>query len=238
MADRMAAEKKQAGKSQTIREALEAQSGGLWYAPKAKPSRHHIWLRKAFDGVFAPFLFAEAALVDQRCNSVAPHPDLDWAELAASLTTSLFAYSLEINGAASMGAGALEAPTTKLRAYPVLDIRQLKLSERKALVSLGEAVWASETPVDWTAAESRPGPKLRTFDQWIMDAAGRSTKLDLLYDDIHDACRSRVAIAKDKVRKIKKRFSDNIESVAQLDRASGNYQNRDAEFPRRFCRRS
>jgi hypothetical protein len=43
-------------------------------------------------------------------------------------TTSIFAYSLEINGAASMGAGALEAPTTKLRDYPVLDVTKITAS--------------------------------------------------------------------------------------------------------------
>jgi hypothetical protein len=54
MADRSAAEKKQTGKNLTIKEALEAQSGGTWYAPKAKPAFHHIWLRKALNTVYAP----------------------------------------------------------------------------------------------------------------------------------------------------------------------------------------
>jgi hypothetical protein len=67
-----------------------------------------------------------------------PHRRFEWKEIAAALTSSLFAYSLEINGAASMGAAALEAPTTKLRDYPVLDVTKLKATQRKKLVSLAE----------------------------------------------------------------------------------------------------
>ena len=140
MADRSAAEKKQTGKNQTIREALEAQSGGLWYSHKAKPSFHHIWLRKALNTIYAPFLFDKASLVDQRLNSISPDEGIDWKELGAALTSSIFAYSLEINGAASMGAGALEAPTKKLRDYPVFNVSKLKPAARKKLASLAEDV--------------------------------------------------------------------------------------------------
>jgi hypothetical protein len=214
MADRSAVEKKQAGKSQTIKEALEAQSGGIWYAPKARPNNHNIWLRKAFNTVYAPFLFDKAALVDQRLNSISPNEGIDWKELAAALTSSLFAYSLEINGAASMGAGALEAPTKKLRDYPVLDLSKLKAANRKKLVSLAEAVWQKENPVDWASDESQPGPKLRALDEWILQTAGRKTPIDRMYSDIRATCRSRIAVADDKTTKTKKRQSDSIGSVA------------------------
>ena len=156
MANRPATEKKQGGRPQTIRETLECQSGGLWYAPKARPAVHHIWLRKAFNTTFSPFLFSKAVRVDQRCNSVDALPGNNWKEVAAVLTTSLFAYSLEINGAAGMGAGALEAPTTKLRTYPVFDLAKLSPADRNRLVSLAEAVWAEETPIDWGIEGSLP----------------------------------------------------------------------------------
>ena len=216
MADRSAAEKKQTGKSQTIREALEAQAGGLWYAPKARPAKHHIWLRKAIDGVYAPFLFENAALVDQRCNSVSPRDGIAWQELAAVLTSSLFAYSLEINGAASMGAGALEAPTTKLRDYPVFDVRALSKADRATLVALAEKVWTEEAPLDWKVPAVKPGEHLRALDAWLLDKAGKAAavQLDKLYADIGDACRGRIQVAKDKSKKKKKAKTDNIANVA------------------------
>ena len=216
MAGRSAREKKQTGKSLTIREVLEAQGAGLWYAPKARPNRHHIWLRKAFDAVFAPFLFDTAALVDQRCNSVNPVSGIEWKELAAVLTSSVFAYSLEINGAASMGAGALEAPTTKLRSYPTLDITQLKPADRKKLVVLAEAVWTKEVPVDWSSSDGQPGAKLKALDQWLIAAAGRNVTIDRLYADIREVCQSRILVARDKVKKTKKKRTDNIGNVAEL----------------------
>lgn len=214
MANRSATEKKQTGRSQTIQEALEAQNGGLWYGPKARPNQHHIWLRKAFDGIFAPFLFDKAALVDQRCNNISPLSGIEWTEVAAALTSSLFAYSLEINGAASMGAGALEAPTTKLRNYPVLDVSRLAPAARNQLVALAQAVWSGESPVDWTAPATLPGANLRALDEWIIRAAGSNVTIGQLYADIQEVCQSRIRVAKDKAKKTKKKRTDNIGNVA------------------------
>lgn len=214
MADRSAADKKQSGKKLTVKEVLKAQSGELWYAPKAKLHKHHIWLRKAFDATYSPFLFNRAVLVDQRLNSVSPLEGVDWKEIAAAVTTTLFSYSLEINGAAAMGAGALEAATTKLRDYPILNIAALNSGERKSLVALAEAVWSSEVPVDWASDASSPGPKLRAFDEWVLNVVGRKVSLTTVYDDICSTCRARIAVAEDKRRKTKKREADSIGHVA------------------------
>ena len=217
MADRPAAEKKQTDTSKglTIRAALEAQGGGTWYAPKARPNEHHVWLRKAFDGVFSPFVFETAALVDQRCNSLAPEAGYEWEEVAAVLTSSLFAYSLEINGSASLGAGALEAPTTKLRGYPVLDLSKLKAAERKQLVTLAKTVWKKEQPIDWSKSpDVAPGKCLQDLDEWIIGIAGKSISLNRLYTDIAEVCHSRITVATDKIKKTKKKHSDSIGNVA------------------------
>jgi len=171
-------------------------------------------LRRAVNAVYAPFLFDKAALVDQRLNSVDPREGIDWKELAAALTSSLFAYSLEINGAASMGAGALEAPMTKLRDYPVIDIAALKPAARKKLVKLAEAVWSTERPVDWASDDWNPKEQLRALDEWILKTAGKSIGVDQMYADIRATCKSRILVAEDKSRKSKKLESDSIGSVA------------------------
>lgn len=214
MATRSATQRKQSGRSQTIREALQAQGGGLWYAPKARPRKHHIWFRKALDGVFAPYIFPNAAVVDQRCNGVAPHDGIEWQELGAVMTSSLFAYAVEINGSASMGAGALEASTRKLREYPVFDVRSLSRRERRKLVSLGMAVWNNSSPVDWTKKEAEPSSELRVLDGWLLKRAGGDISHDILYRDFSSVCMARFAVARDKGKKIRKRQSESIGSVA------------------------
>ena len=87
-----AAEKKQAGKHQTIKDALQAQGrgGGIWYMPKAQMHEMNIWLRKAFNTVYSPFIFDQGKVVDQRCNYILPADGIDWKVLAAVLTSSLF----------------------------------------------------------------------------------------------------------------------------------------------------
>ena len=214
MAKRGATQRKQGGRNQTIRETLQAQGGTLWYAPKARPTKHHLWLRKAFDGVFAPYIFPKAAVVDQRCNSVTPHGDIAWEELATVLTSTVFAYCVEINGSASMGAGALEAPTRKLREYPVFDIRTLSQRQRSKLVTLGEAVWNNSAPVDWTNEADEPSPDLRKLDSWLLKRCGGKIDSKELYGDFRSVCKSRIAVARDKGKKIRKRQADSIGSVA------------------------
>lgn len=195
-ADRPATRRKQTATSQTIREALTAQGGALWYAPKARPHAAHIWLRKAIDGVHAPLLFLnKPAVVDQRCNSVTPI-DLPHDLLAAVLTSTLFAYAVEVDGAASLGAGALEATTTHLRDYPVFDPRPLDPLARDELVRLAHHVWSDERPIDWRAADASPGPRLRALDAWLLARTGADLPLDRIYTDLHATVRARITVAR------------------------------------------
>lgn len=193
LADRPAARRKQTTTPQTIREALTAQGGTVWYAPKARPHAANIWLRKAIDGLHAPLLFTSPAVVDQRCNSLTPI-DLPWELLAAVLTSSLFAYSVEVHGAASLGAGALEATTTHLRSYPVLDPRRLTGAEPAELTTLARAVWSHETPIDWRHAT--PGPHLRALDAWLLARTAVDISPERLHADLRATCRARIAVAR------------------------------------------
>ena len=74
-----------------------------------------------------------------------------------------------------MGAGALEAPTTKLRDYPMLDIRDLKATQRTKLVSLAKAVWTREAPGDWASQQWQPGINLKALDEWLFNG-GRAER--------------------------------------------------------------
>lgn len=194
MADRPAARRKQSSSHQTIRDALTAQGGTRWYAPKARPHAAHIWLRKAVDGVHAPLLFDDPAVVDQRCNSLTPLPDVPWPLLAALVTTSLFAFAVETHGSASFGAGALEATTTHLHHFPIFDPRPLGAPARAELVALARAVWAHEPPLDWR--DGLPGPHLRALDAWLLARSGADLTLDRLYTDLRVTCRARIAVAR------------------------------------------
>lgn len=216
MAERPAAEKKQSGGKKSIREVLQEQGGGFWYAPKAKPNPAHIWVRKAFNTTFAPFLFQAKAVVDQRCNYVEPKLSYPWQLIASAITSTIFAYSLEINGSASMGAGALEAPTSKLRRYPIFNIGLLNQKERDKLIELGKDVWKMGKPIDWAKPSTIPDPHIQALDKWILARTGtNNVKLEQIYNDLRATCKSRVLVAQDKVKTSQKLKSDNVASVAQ-----------------------
>lgn len=236
MADHTASEKKQSGKGTTIKKALEAQGGGLWYAPKALPHKRNIWIRKGISGIFAPFLFETEALADQRLQGVTARVELGitWEELAAVLTLSAFAYSVEINGSSSMGAGVLEAPTTKIRGYPVLDLQQLKKTDRTRLVSLARSVWLKESPVDWSQGKAMVGKHLEALDEWMLQTIGSKVTTTVLYKDLHEACLARVGLAKDKVKKVNKKKTDNIGNVAESIAATILPKMKSKNFPEDF----
>jgi len=212
-----ATEKKQGGKPQTVKQALQAQTsaGGLWYAPKAQLHPANIWLRKAFNTVYSPFIFDPAKAVDQRCNYALPHDEIGWKELASVLTSSLFALSAESFGAASMGAGALELATTKIQELKIIDLRGLKeRTARKDLVALGEAVWEKTTPVDWADTEIPP-QEVRDLDKWLLRAMGVRISPDRIYSDLVRTMKARLAVAKDKDVQTKRHLQIDIATVAQ-----------------------
>ena len=161
MAGRIAKRRKQAGTQRTIRDTLEAQGGPCWYAPKAAPNQHRLWLRKAVNSTYAPFVFKRPVLVDQRCNAIEPAGGAPYGSVAAVITSTLFAYSVEINGSASLGGGALDVATTRLRGYPVWDVRLLTAQEHAEVQQLAADVWKYETPVNWGDGTAR-GPAAGT----------------------------------------------------------------------------
>jgi len=215
MAKRPATVKKQgSGKHQTIQAALEEQSGDLWYAPKAVPHSSHIWLRKAFAGIFAPFLFESPVTVDQRCNSLAPKENVQWDELAALMTTTLFSLALEGDGACSMGGGALEWKTKSLRNARIIDPRLCSDDERSRIVTLARTVWQTSKPVD--LSKRIPSDKATlALDNYVISLIGRPVSIEDLYLDLHSTVKTRIEKAKSRKSRSKVREVANVQEVAQ-----------------------
>lgn len=214
MAGRPASIKKQSGKAQTIRTALELQGTGLWYAPKAKLHMSNIWVRKAFDSNYAPFLYSSRIAFDQRCNYVIPLKENEWELLAAILSSSLFAFAVESCGVASMGAGALELATKKLREIPLADVRILDSIKRNKLLNLAKMAWENESPVDWRIHDT-PGSYLQELDEFLLSNFNSSVSIERIYRDITVTCRSRLMLAEDKKKKVKKKLKGDIDSIAE-----------------------
>lgn len=213
-----AVKKKQTGKPQTMKEALQAQTskGGLWYAPKAQLHGVNIWLRKAFNTVYSPIIFEKEAALDQRCNYAVPLDGIEWKELAAVFTSSLFALSAESFGAASMGAGALELATEQIQGLRVADLRDLKddSKAREDLVTLADDVWKKTKPVDWRETE-KPPQEVQDLDKWLLSRMGSSVSLERLYFDLVRTMRERLTVAEDKDIQVKKHHQLDVEAVAR-----------------------
>jgi len=211
-----ATEKKQGGKKQTIKSALQAQtsSGGTWYTPKAQLHKMNVWLRKGIGSVHSPFIFETAAAMDQRCNYVLPLEGIDWRVVAALLTSSLFALSAESYGSASMGAGVLELATTMTHGLRVVDVRTLKDAEAiKELVGLAEKVWTNTKAIDWKVTE-QPPTQVQELDRWFLSHLETKVTLNRVYTDLVATLKARLAVAADKEVQTKQGEQVNINTVA------------------------
>jgi len=215
MEDKPAAVRKQTGRVQTISEALEKQGGTYWYGPKAIPQEAHVWVRKAFDKTYSPFLFEQPMILDQRCNYLLPHRGISWQALASVLTSSIFALSIEAAGSASMGGGALEIPTTKLSNIMVPDIRQFPRSKLGRLIDLAKVVWEHDIPVNWRGFENQPSTYLRNLDEFLLNEIGADISPDAVYEAIRHTLSVRMKLAQDKSKSKKRAESTDIAAVAR-----------------------
>jgi hypothetical protein len=215
MKDVPATERKQSsGKQHSVSEVLKAQSGGFWYGPKAIPHMAHIWLRKAFNTNFSPFILDKPVALDQRCNYVVPKHGLEWKLVAAVVTSSLFALSVESYGNATMGAGALELATKKLPEVRVPDISNLGEAAKAQLIALVESVWKEDSPVEW-GTQHQPGKALRDLDTFLLALIGAEIPLVQIYADLNDVVRSRILIAQDKELTTKSHQRVDVAAVAR-----------------------
>jgi methylase of polypeptide subunit release factors len=230
-----ATEKRQAQKVQTIRSALESQGGKYWYSPKAQPHDAHMWVRKAIDSTHAPFLFANAVTVDQRCNMVVPITGVEWKELGALLTSSVFVLGLEAAGAASLGAGALEVATRRLGTTRVLDLRLVTATQRLALVRRAEAVWLQGKPPVWSMRTTTPDAALRNLDRCVLELMGSPLDLDDLYESLHTAVTLRTGMSKGRQVVQKASEDADVQKVAQAIAGSVAHLVEARRFPEDFA---
>ncbi len=213
MADRPAARKKQSSGAKSIEDVLSQQGGGYWYAPKAKLHKAHIWLRKAFDDNYSPFIFNKAVAFDQRANYVIPKKGIDWKHIAALLTSTLFGLAIESEGSASMGAGALEIKTKRLPKIRVFDIRQLGEAEQLTLETLATKVWENEVPLNWKKSDT-PGKHMQALDQFLLKKMGNPVTIEKIYYDLAETCRSRSSVANNKTKTQVKKVTEDVDEVA------------------------
>ena len=234
MADVPAVKKKQSRQPQTIREVLEKQGGKYWYSPKARPHKANLWLRKAFNGVFSPFIFDSEVTFDQRANSVIPKSEPEWRLIGAVLSSSVFSLAVESEGVAAMGAGALELPTTLLRDVKVPDIRQLSSAQKKRVIQLSESVWAEDPPCDWRT-EDEPGKRTQKLDEWWLSYLKTSIGLREVYDDLANTCRDRISMAGDRKIASKTATTANIRNIAEVIATNVRGLLDSYQYPESFC---
>ena len=234
LADVPAKRKKQSLQPETIREVLEKQGGRYWYSPKATPHRAHLWIRKAFNGVFSPFVFGSEVAFDQRGNSVVPKTDPEWRLIGAVLSSSIFSLAVESEGVTAMGAGALELATTLLRDVTVPDIRQLSNTQKRRVIQLCDDVWANDSPCDWRT-NNEPGKHTQKLDEWWLAYLKRPVGLREIYDDLSNTCRDRISIAANRKIAFKKATTVNIQSIAKAIAKNVRSLLDSYQYPESFC---
>ena len=78
-----------------------------------------------------------------------------------------------------------------------------------------KAVWESEEPIDWRDGGARPGQHMRRLDEWLLGRAGSTVSVDVVYRDLGEVCRARIAVGGARVGATKKRQSESVGEVAR-----------------------
>ena len=141
-----------------------------WYFPPAPTHPTRLAVRKGVNACYAPFVFDEPRVLDQRLYLMCPKGDLSFEVLAAYLASSLFALSLETNADLGLGEGVLTLGANNLRALPSVDLDVVEASPgRGEVTEAADALMECEPPEVRQLAEH---PELRQLDQALVRALG------------------------------------------------------------------
>lgn len=173
--------RKQSSKPVKLPEAPALQDQKHWYWPAAPTHLTQIAVRKGVGEVYAPFLFREPALVDQRCYLIRP-TGVPGALVSAYLSSALFSLALETHADLGLGAGVLTLGTLSLRSLPAIDLTRLSTAHKEEILEAFHALTTTSPP---TASSYYANEAQRRLDAAFLEAAGVSaTRLEELHDSV------------------------------------------------------
>ena len=167
-------------------------------------------------------------------NYLLPKEGIDWKLLAALLTSSIFALSLESAGSTSLGAGALELPTTKLSKIMVPDIRKCDSTDIDQIISAANEIWSYEQPYNWKNDSLELAGRYNKLDTIFLHSFGIKIDTEELYSGIRQTINSRLILASEKNKARKNSLATDINSIASAIVNSFDPQINSYRFPESF----
>jgi hypothetical protein len=164
--------RKQAKGVTTVRDALARQGGKEWWFPKAPHHPTQLAVRKGIGDRYAPFVFDQPVVLDQRLYLLFPVTGISVDVLTAFMVSSLFPLSLETNADLGLGAGVLTLSTAGLKHLPCPDLAAIEASESWPKVK-SQLLKVLESPTP-TAAELPKASAVRRLDGLLLQALGIS----------------------------------------------------------------
>jgi len=212
-AHQLAPSRKQSGKSESYKAALEKQGGKEWWRPKAPRHPARLAVRKGYNDRYSPFVFASPVVLDQRLYLLFQKRGVPLEVLTAFACSSLFPLTLETNADLGMGAGVLTLGAGNLRALPCVDLHAIVCAPawpevKKRLAALLN----TNTP---TAFNLPRHPAVVALDEALLDALGIGA---IRLSDVHEAV-ARLANAR-LGRSRQRQLVRAAASAADLERAS------------------
>jgi hypothetical protein len=162
--------RKQTKEAVTWPEAPALQHQKHWYWPPAPMHPTKVAVRKGMGTRYAPFLFRQPVVLDQRLYLLFPRDGVPTDLLAAYLSSSFFPLSLETNADLGLGAGVLTLGTDALRSLPSIDLAAVTASSARPKVLRASRSLFRSKPVD---APAYPTTSLLTsLDEAFIETLG------------------------------------------------------------------
>jgi len=212
-ADQETSTRKQSGEIVTWKEAPALQHQKHWYWPPAPTHPTTIALRKGIDKRYAPYLFTEPTVLDQRLYVVSPQDGVSEEILQAYFASSLFPLSFETNGDVGLGAGVLTMGANNLRSLPSVDLKGISAHahSHEALEAARELFRGAPPDAEYYPDHA----ELRRLDEALLKCIdldpSRAQELEMRVAELQDL---RVQRAQARVKTRKETSSGDIETAA------------------------
>lgn len=185
-----------------------------WYWPAAPLHPVRIAIRKAIDQRYAPFLFDEPTVLDQRLYLLIPVPPISVELLAAYCASSLLPWALEVDADLALGAGALTLGAKNLRKLPVLDIVSVVGTHREGQILEAANGLYQEIPPEASTLASTAAQ--RTLDEaWLKATNNDPAHAEAMVNEVSSLAERRQRVASRR-RRVRRELSQaDIERVAE-----------------------
>ena len=185
-----------------------------WYWPAAPLHPARIALRKGIGRRYAPFLFDDPTLLDQRLYLLFPRPPVSTELLSAYCASTLLPWALEVDADLGLGAGVLTLGANSLRNIPVLDVASVAGTKHEIQILKAACELYEEEPPESSGLVSSPAQRALDI-AWLSATGNDPSNAGLIASEVAALAEARLQVARRRKRVQRSLSQQDLELVME-----------------------